>query len=106
MDSKKLNKIMNCNCLQHIIENDKNKHTLESIRFNEKNIQEALGGRIILQCLTRYRSINTNLENNRILKDRQEDDYCGIPFFYCPICGTKTKENTIEGDFYHKNQNI
>ncbi len=104
---------MNCNCLQNIIQSDKNNHTRELIVVmpgtiipsHQKNIQKAVGGGILFQGYTNYRSTIINLEKNHTIIDRQEEYSTTLPFFHCPICGTKTKNNVTEGEFYHKIQN-
>lgn len=105
MDKEKLNKIMNCDCLQSIIENDKKKHTMNVERFGEKIVQEPNDcSAIIFQCFTSYRSKYFN-SRGYMTKDRTEKDYCGILFLYCPICGTKTKLGISEDSYYHQFQN-
>jgi hypothetical protein len=101
MKIEKLNDIMNCQCLQSIINNDRNKHTIESERFGCKTIQTPNeNSEIIFECLTSYRSKSINLNTNRTEKDRNEQDYCGVPFIYCPICGCKTKLDIPTESFY------
>lgn len=100
MNKEDLNKIMNCECLQYIIDNDSQKHSREEDRFGLKIIEKSNDkGEIIFECFTSYR--HKRINNKNIIMDRNQKDYCGIPFFYCPICGTKTKSNAI-GSFYER----
>jgi hypothetical protein len=101
MNKEKLNEIMNCQCLQSIIENDKNKHTVDEDRMDGcKTIQTPNEhSQIIFKCLTSYRTqVIDNI--NRIIKDRNEQDCCGIPFLHCPICGTKTNLDIPKESYY------
>ena len=105
MNKEKLNEIMNCGCLQSIIENDKKKHTMNVERFGEKIFQTPNDcSEIIFECFTSYRNKYID-SRNYVIKDRTEKDYCGVPFLYCPICGTKSKHNTPEDIYYHQFQN-
>lgn len=100
MNKEKLNTIMNCECLQSIIENDSQKHSREEERLGTKVIESSNdNGEIIFECFTSYRRKIIN-NNNQIVVDRNQKDYCGIPFLYCPICGTKTKNNVYKESFY------
>lgn len=105
MIKEKLNEIMNCECLQSIIENDKKKHTMNISRFGENTIQEPNDcSEIIFECFTSYRSKYID-SKNYVTKNRTEKDYSGVPFLYCPICGTKTKHDIPEDSYYHQFQN-
>ena len=104
MNKEKLNDIMNCECLQTIIANDSKKHTIEENRGGIKTIQTSNEcGEIIFECFTSYKNKVFDSKNNLVI-DRNEKDTCGIPFLYCPICGTKTKHDIPKESFYEKFQ--
>lgn len=100
MNKEKLNTIMNCECLQSIVDNDSEKHSREEERHGIKVIESSNDGEIVFECFTSYRRKIINKNQNRIIGDRNQKDYCGIPFLYCPICGTKTKNNVYKESFY------
>ena len=56
---------------------------------------------ISFDCLTFYRKQLVNKFGHCTI-DKTQKEYCNIPFLYCPICGTKTKQNII----YQKNHSI
>jgi hypothetical protein len=123
MNIEKLNEIMNCDCLQKIIENDLQKcnylGSTSLLGVHRKDYKKAMeNGRISILELkpvnceiyfdTRinYRKILTPIIKNHITCDtginKMVEEYCGVPFLYCPICGTKTK--SIVNGFYSKFQ--
>lgn len=107
MKIEKLNEIMNCECLQSIIEHDKKTHTIENeILGGYKIIQTPYDdcSRIILECLTSYRSIGINFNTGRKEQDIPEHDHSTLPILYCPICGCKTKHNIPTESFYSQFQ--
>ena len=99
MNKEKLNEIMNCECLQSIIENDNEKYSMEEERFGEKNIFTSNSNTIIFECVTSYNHKQFD-SKKQIVKDKNEKNYCGIPFLFCPICGVKTKINIPKNNFY------
>ena len=112
MNKEELDNIMNCKCLQSIIENDKNSHNRqESItRYEEELtiIETPIDkGEIIFNCFTIYRreSIRTNEMQSRLISSLRKEDEKSIPLFYCPICSTKTKHTITQDSFYYQFQN-
>jgi len=106
MNKERLNEIMNCKCLQSIIEQDEKKHTMDEERFDTRIIHNAKGnGLIIFECFTPYRRKMINLKTDITEIDRNEKDFCGVPFLYCPICGSKTKHEISTESFYAQFQN-
>jgi hypothetical protein len=113
MNKDDINGLMNCQCLQGIIQNDMSRHTFEdkddcNRGFREPKLfhrQTAEDRSHVLQatCLTFYR--DERFEKGRAYIDRVDKEYSNIPFLYCPICGTKTKHNIPEESFYHQFQN-
>jgi hypothetical protein len=106
MNKESIDKIMNCQCLQSVIENDQKKHTVtdechDGTTFIQTATDKSL---IIFNCLTFYRKKVVD-KFGRASLDRLEDEHCNIPFLHCPICGTKTKHNIPEESFYHQFQN-
>ena len=105
MNLEKLNEIMNCECLQCIIKNDEDKHNIDNEYLDEKVIQNSLDVDIIFSSHMVYQNTKIDKKTNHIKIDRQERDFCDIPFFYCPICGKKSKYNISYSSFYYKFQN-
>jgi len=107
MNNEKLNEIMNCKCLQSIIIQDEKKHTMNEDRLDTRTIQEPNGnGQIIFECFTSFRNKKINLKTHRTEIDRNEKDFCGVPFLYCPICGIKTKHEIPTESFYAQFQSV
>jgi len=107
MDKLKLNEIMNCKCLQSIIEQDEKKHTMDEERFDTRTIQNPNGnGVIIFECFTSFRNKRINLKTQITEIDRNEKGFCGVPFLYCPICGSKTKHEIPTESFYAQFQSV
>ena len=99
---EKLDKIMNCNCLQNIIKNDQNKYNSETENLGKKLILTPnSNGFVIFECIPKYRSKMIDSKTNYIDKNVGQTDNCGIPFIYCPICGQKTKISVHKEDFYY-----
>ena len=94
MKKEKINNVMNCNCLQDIIEYDEN--SLISITT------KPLKSEIIFEIIGLYRE--TICERETIVKDRNEECGKSVPFLFCPICGMKSKLNIPKGSFYRKFQ--
>ena len=105
MNIEELNNLMNCICLQSVIQNDIKKFTTieESNNIQYKYVASEKTN-IIFECLTVYRHSITNLNTGSIVKNKDERDCCNIPFLYCPICGTKTKNIIEDNSFYAKLQ--
>jgi hypothetical protein len=104
MNKEKLNEIMNCECLQSVIENDKNKHTIEYVDHGGvKTTKISNDSKIIFECVTSYRVKKID-NRNYIIKNRNEEEFCGIPFLYCPICGSRTKLDIPKKTFYDQFQ--
>ena len=103
MNKQRLNEVMNCQCLQSIIETDKKKYTFEDDNLGQKTTCKANdNSKIIFECYTSFHK--TVISNDRTKFDRKQEDYCGIPFFYCPVCGTKTKLNIRNNSYYSQFQ--
>ncbi len=99
MKIEKINETMNCKCLQKIIENDKVKHTFSKDEHGIKTTQTAESVHIIFECITNFRIKKNSIKNDSLV-NKNDEEQCGIPFFYCPLCGTKTKNNIPESGFY------
>lgn len=105
MNKDKLDQIMNCNCLQSIIEHDKNANTFDNKNKNghvhSKKADDT--GEIILESLVSYQHKIIGTYNISI-KDRMEHENKSIPFLYCPLCGTKSKHDIPVDSWYFKFQ--
>ena len=102
MKKERINEIMNCECLQKIIDNDNEKHSKETesffgLRTIKKSHERS---NILFGCSTYYKVKVIDTEKHITLKDRNDEDFCDIPFLYCPICGTKTKHNITKESYY------
>lgn len=105
MNTEQLNKLMNCICLQSVIKNDIKKFTTtEELNNIQYKYVASENSAIIFHCMTIYRNTITNLNTGNLVKNRAEKDCCNIPFLYCPICGTKTKNIIEDNSFYSKLQ--
>lgn len=111
MNKYDINGIMNCQCLQGIIQNDMSKHTFEDKDECNRGLEELKlfhrqtakdCSQIQLTCITFYR--DEKFDKGRAYIDRMDKDECNIPFLYCPVCGTKTKHDIPEESFYHQFQ--
>lgn len=102
-DIERLNSKMNCNCLQSIIENDRGKHNVDETQLGRKIVQKTLGVEIFFGTIMAY----TNLQWCHVdgMITVREKDCCGIPLFFCSICGKKTKyDSPHKESFYYKIQ--
>lgn len=107
MNKKDLDVLMNCQCLQSIIKNDMDRHTFEDKKMiNRCGLEDKFSHKQtvidshILQptCLTSYREEKS--DRGIAFKNKIEKMHSNIPFLYCPVCGTKTKQTIPEESFY------
>jgi uncharacterized protein YqeY len=96
MTKEHLNTIMNCLCLQTIIDNDNNLYDRTDELFGTRYIYKHIDTKIIFKSVSEFR--HTQIRNNRIEKDKKDYTYSGIPFIFCPICGKRT--NAIINTYY------
>jgi hypothetical protein len=88
------NEIMNCQCFQRITENDLKKHSTTQQRHDGSTVTETANkNQINLISSTTYRK-KVISNHNKVVIDLSLTDNCGIPIYYCPICGTPTVNNT------------
>ena len=108
MNKEDLDKIMNCKCLQSIIENDKESHNLSQTRYEgDSTLKETPidKSEITFNCTTLFKKEVVSTKGKTII-NRTEKYHRNIPLFYCPICSTKTKHNVPQDDsFYYQLQN-
>lgn len=105
MRKEQLNKTMNCECLQSIIKNDEDGHLVDSKQCGSQIIKtpNRESSEVIFKTFVSYHHKIIDSSNN-ISKDKVEPYYCSIPFLFCPICGTKSKQDIPENSFYFKFQ--
>lgn len=107
MNKEELDNIMNCKCLQSIIENDKESHNYSQTRykgdstFKETPIDKS---ELSFNCTTSFKKEVVNTHGETII-NRIEKGSKNIPLFYCPICSTKTKHTITQDSFYYQFQN-
>ena len=105
MNKEDLDKIMNCKCLQFIIENDKESHNLSQTKYGESLKETPIDkSEITFNCTTLFKKEVVSKHNETII-NRTEKNHRNIPLFYCPICSTKTKHTIIQDSFYYQIQN-
>ncbi len=107
MNKERLNEIMNCKCLQSIIENDNTGRDEQWMGLRTIVVPyDKYVSPITFECSTSYRRTVIDLETNRTTYDRDEQKSCGIPFLYCPICGSRSKHEIPKDSFYYKFQTL
>jgi hypothetical protein len=112
MNKKQLNETMNCECLQCILEERKNAYTNEKEEFDRTITEIAYdNGDISLECYMGYfqkivakKHSKMGVKYNELESQRNERYLNSIPFFYCPICGCKTKIDVNKSSFYFQLQ--
>lgn len=100
MKIETINEIMNCNCLQKIIENDKVKHTFSKDEHGIKTIQIAESAHIIFECVTYFRIKKNSIKNDSLV-NKNDEEQCGIPLFIVHYVVLKQKIIYLKGVFIH-----
>ena len=98
MTKDHLNTIMNCQCLQTIIDNDNNLYNRTDEHFKTKYFYNHINTEIIFKSVSIFRK--THITNNRVEIDKKDCAHSGIPFIFCPICGKRT--NAFINKYYEK----
>ena len=91
---------MNCDCLSKLLKDNDKTYNCKETKNGEEIVQELVHSNVNFSFFGQYRYSETL--KKRLYIDRIQKFNHNLPFFFCPFCGKKTKNELSEGSYYHK----